>query len=70
MVGKVSIARQTWHEVRDPETGKLLFKYDPEHNAIHLKHRTMNVEIDLESCRAGRWGEAVRPAGAEEGGEG
>lgn len=36
-----------WQEVRDPKTGKLLFKYDPIGNQVYIKRRNRHLVVRL-----------------------
>ena len=39
----------TWVEIREPHTDKLLFKYDPERGIIEIQRRGQRHVIDLRS---------------------
>jgi hypothetical protein len=57
-----------WRDVRDPRTGKLLFRFDPGRDLIHLKRGRIDVKIPLRRYRSpggrrpGSWSQATRPA--------
>lgn len=42
-----------WLDVRDPRTGKLLFRFDPGRDLIHLKRGRIDVMIPLRRYRPG-----------------
>ena len=37
----------TWLDVRDPRSGKLLFRYNPETQQIHIRRGNSEAFIDL-----------------------
>jgi len=41
-----------WLDVRDPRTGKLLFRFDPGRDLIHLKRGRIDVIIPLRRYRS------------------
>ena len=41
-----------WLDVRDPRTGKLLFRFDPGRDLIHLKRGPIDVTIPLRRYRS------------------
>lgn len=43
-----------WLEIRDPRTGKLLFRYNPQTQQIHIKRGDLDAIIDLRDYRPGR----------------
>lgn len=40
-----------WHEVREPGTGWLLFRFDPERDLIEIKRRDAVTTVDLNEYR-------------------
>lgn len=40
-----------WQEVRDPDHGKLLFRYDPLHNLVQVGSRGVIHVVDLSEYR-------------------
>ena len=40
-----------WHDVRDPDHGKLLFRYDPLHNLVQVGSRGVIHVVDLSEYR-------------------
>lgn len=40
-----------WIDIRSPQSGQLLFKYDPVKNRVQIKADRELVEVDLEDYR-------------------
>ncbi len=40
-----------WQDVRDPDHGKLLFRYDPLHNLVQVGSRGVIHVVDLSEYR-------------------
>lgn len=43
-----------WLDVREPVTGKLLFRYDPERNLIEIQRRGVVTVVDLNHWECAR----------------
>lgn len=39
--------RPGWQDVREPITGKLLFRYDPARDLVEVKHGQLMAIVDL-----------------------
>jgi len=39
--------RPAWQDVREPITGKLLFRYDPARDLVEVKHGQLRAIVDL-----------------------
>lgn len=42
----------TFVDVREPHTGKLLFRYDPERDIVEIQHRNVKTVVDLTQYKA------------------
>ena len=43
--------RPGWQDVREPTTGKLLFRYDPARDLVQIKHGQLQAIVDLSEYR-------------------
>jgi hypothetical protein len=43
--------RPGWQDVREPITGKLLFRYDPARDLVQIKHGQLRAIVDLSEYR-------------------
>lgn len=46
-MGRDADGMMGWLDVREPVTGKLLFRYDPERNLIEIQRRGVVTVVDL-----------------------
>ena len=44
---QMRLRKQRWIEVREPDTGWLLFKYDPQRRIVEVQRRRQKTVVDL-----------------------
>lgn len=48
-----------YHDIRDPETHKLLFRYDPDHDRIEIGARRVIRVVDLNAIRRAHYADST-----------
>lgn len=49
----INLRQQRWIEIREQGSGRLLFKYSPQHRLIEIQRRRQRTVVDLERLDAG-----------------
>ena len=44
----INLRQQRWIEIRERGSGRLLFKYDPQHRLIEIQRRRQRTLVNLE----------------------